>query len=175
MYRKPDGQMTIEDFILPFEGKLKADNRWVKMAEIIPWDEIEQEYAKLFENEIGNVAKPARMALGALIIKEKCGYSDIETVEQIEENPYLQFFIGLKEYKTEAPFDPSLMVHFRKRFNMEAINSINEKIFKKGRNDKDDLPPTGGGKKGKQKIKNKGKLIIDATCAPADIRYPTDL
>ena len=175
MYRKPDGQMTIEDFILPFEGKLKADNRWVKMAEIIPWDEIEQEYAKLFENEIGNVAKPARMALGALIIKEKCGYSDIETVEQIEENPYLQFFIGLKEYKTEAPFDPSLMVHFRKRFNMEAINSINERIFKKGRNDKDDPPPTGGGKKGKKKIKNKGKLIIDATCAPADIRYPTDL
>lgn len=172
MYRKPDGQMTIEDFILPFEGKLKADNRWVKMAEIIPWDEIEQEYAKLFENEIGNVAKPARMALGALIIKEKCGYSDIETVEQIEENPYLQFFIGLKEYKTEAPFDPSLMVHFRKRFNMEAISNINEKIFKKGRSDKDDPPPTGGGKK---KIKNKGKLIIDATCAPADIRYPTDL
>jgi transposase, IS5 family len=91
MYRKPDGQMTIEDFTLPFEGKLKTDNRWVKMAEIIPWDEIEQEYAKLFENEIGNVAKPARMALGALIIKEKCGYSDIETVEQIAENPYLQF------------------------------------------------------------------------------------
>lgn len=175
MYRKPDGQMTIEDFILPFEGKLKADNRWVKMAEIIPWDEIEQEYAKLFENEIGNVAKPARMALGALIIKEKCGYSDIETVEQIEENPYLQYFIGLREYKTEAPFDPSLMVHFRKRFNMEAINNINEKIFKKGQNDKDDLPPTGGSKKGKKKIKNKGKLIIDATCAPADIRYPTDL
>ena len=65
--------MTIEDFILPFEGKLKAENRWVKMAEIIPWDEIEPEYAMLFENEIGNVAKPARMALGALIIKEKCG------------------------------------------------------------------------------------------------------
>jgi transposase, IS5 family len=71
------------------------------------------------------------MALGALIIKEKCGYSDIETVEQIEEKPYLQFFIGLKEYKTEAPFDPSLMVHFRKRFNMEAIKAIYENIFLK--------------------------------------------
>jgi transposase, IS5 family len=175
MYRKPDGQMTIEDFILPFEGKLKADNRWVKMAEIIPWDKIEQEYAKLLENEIGNVSKPTRMALGALIIKEKCGYSDIETVEQIEENPYLQYFIGLKEYKTEAPFNSSLMVHFRKRFNMDAIGNINEKIFKAGRKDKDDPPPTGGGKKSKKKIKNKGKLIIDATCAPADIRYPTDL
>lgn len=53
----------------------------------------------------------ARMALGALIINEKCGFSGIETVEQIAENPYLQFFIGLKEYKTEAPFDPSLIVH----------------------------------------------------------------
>ena len=176
MYRKPDGQLTIDDFILPFEGKLRADNRWVKMAQIIPWDEIEQEYSKLFENETGNVAKPARMALGALIIKEKCGYSDIETVEQIQENPYLQYFIGFKEFTTEAPFDPSLMVHFRKRFNMEAINAINEKIFKTKRKDKDDPPPTGGGsRKGKKKIKNKGKLIIDATCAPADIRYPTDL
>jgi transposase, IS5 family len=177
MYRKPGGQLSIDDFILPFEGKLSAENRWVKMAEIIPWNEIEQDYAKLFENEIGNVAKPARMALGALIIKEKCGYSDIETVEQIKENPYLQYFIGLREYIYEAPFDPSLLVHFRKRFGMEAINDINEKIFSAGRKDKDDdLPPTCGiGKKGKQKIKNKGKLIIDATCAPADIRYPTDL
>jgi len=175
MYRKPDGQLTIDDFILPFAGKLRADNRWVKMAQIIPWDEIEQEYSKLFENETGNVAKPARMALGSLIIKEKCGYSDIETAEQIQENPYLQYFIGFKEYTTEAPFDPSLMVHFRKRFNMEAINAINEKIFKAKRKDKDDPPPAGGSKKGKQKIKNKGKLIIDATCAPADIRYPTDL
>jgi transposase, IS5 family len=175
MYRKPDGQQTIDDFILPFAGKLRADNRWVKMSQLIPWEEIEQEYSKLFENETGNVAKPARMALGALIIKEKCGYSDIETVEQIQENPYLQYFIGFKEYITEAPFDPSLMVHFRKRFNMEAINAINEKIFKAKRKDKDDPPPGGGSKKGKQKIKNKGKLIIDATCAPADIRYPTDL
>ena len=105
------------------------------------------------------------MALGALIIKEKCGYSDIETVEQIKENPYLQYFIGLKEYKYEAPFDPSLMVHFRKRFGMDAINAINEKIFEQHKKDRDDDPPPTGGKsrKGKKKSKNKGKLIIDAT------------
>ena len=55
------------------------------------------------------------MALGALIIKEKLQISDEETVEQIRENPYLQFFTGLESYVDEAPFDPSLMVHFRKR------------------------------------------------------------
>ncbi len=73
-------------------------------------------------------AKPLRMALGALIIKEKCGFSDRETVEQIKENPYLQYFIGLEEFKTEAPFDSSLMVHFRKRLGVDEIIDINEMI-----------------------------------------------
>ena len=67
MYRKPDGQLTLDDFKLPFEGNLSAENRWIKMTQLIPWDEIERDYARLFENDIGNVAKPARMALGALI------------------------------------------------------------------------------------------------------------
>ena len=40
-----------------------------------------------------------RMALGALIIKEKLSISDRETVEQIKENPYLQYFIGIESYK----------------------------------------------------------------------------
>ena len=47
---------------------------------------------------MGALAKPFRMALGALIIKEKLGISDRETVEQIKENPYLQYFIGLESY-----------------------------------------------------------------------------
>jgi len=51
------------------------------------------------------------MALGALIIKERLGTSDRETVEQIKENPYLQYFIGMKSYSSEAPFDASMMVH----------------------------------------------------------------
>ena len=40
---------------------------------------------------MGAPAKPFRTALGALIIKEKLGISDRETVEQIKENPYLGF------------------------------------------------------------------------------------
>ena len=53
------------------------------------------------------------MALGALIIKEKLGTSDRETVEQIQENPDLQYFIGLSEYSNKEPFEPSMMVYFR--------------------------------------------------------------
>ncbi len=186
MYRRPTGQMVIEDFILPFEGKLDANNRWVKLAEIIPWSTIENDYAKLFPSNAGEVAKPLRMVLGSLIIKEKCGFSDRETVEQITENPYLQYFIGLEKYQLEPPFDPSLMVHFRKRLDKETLKKINELICQgkqtKGPKDPDKpgSPPPSGGTTKQDNSKptqpaNKGKLLLDATCAPADIRYPTDL
>jgi len=68
------------------------------------------------------------MALGSLIIKERCGFTDREIVEQITENPYLQHFIGLEKYQIEPPFDPSLMVFFRKRLDQEIMKEINELI-----------------------------------------------
>ena len=92
-----------ENFQFPLERKLSPDNRWIVMANLIPWSEFEEEYAKNFSEEMGAPAKSFRLALGALIIKEKLGISDRETVEQIKENPYLQYFIGLSSYQNEAP------------------------------------------------------------------------
>jgi transposase, IS5 family len=177
LYRKKDNQLTIGDFLLPFGGYLLADNRWVIKAKMIPWDEIEGDYAELFPSGTGTVAKPARVAFGALIIKETLGLTDEETVEQIRENPYLQYFLGYTEYSTEKPFDPSLMVFFRKRFGLKNLTEINDIICKKQRKDDDVEPPaTGSGKTSKPgELKNKGKMLMDATCVPADIRYPTDL
>jgi hypothetical protein len=68
------------------------------------------------------------MALRALIIKEKLGISDRETVEQIKENPYLQYFIGRSAYSNEAPFDASLLVKFRERIKAPLVNQINQKL-----------------------------------------------
>ncbi len=70
------------------------------------------------------------MALGALIIKEKLGISDRETVAQIKENPYLQDFIGLESDNNEALFDPSILVHYRERIDADLINKINSEIVK---------------------------------------------
>ena len=113
MYLKTERQLPLENFYLPFGGQLDPENRWVKLSKLIPWDVIEDKYAALFaKNNTGAPAKPVRMALGALLIKEKGGFSDEEVVEQIKENPYLQYFIGLPEFQKEAPFDPSMMVHW---------------------------------------------------------------
>jgi len=179
MYRKRDGQPEFENFALPFSGKLSSRNRWVRLSKEIPWEHIEDKYAEQFSKDnMGAPAKSLRMALGALIIKERLAITDEETVEQIRENPYLQYFIGLYEYQEDAPFDPSMMVHFRKRINIEMLTEINELIIHgkdkqtKKEEEKDDDAGDGTNDKNKS---NKGKLIIDATCAPADIKYPTDL
>jgi transposase, IS5 family len=177
MYRHNDpNQMTFEDFYLPFSGRLRSDNRWVLLSKHIPWDQVERDYAGLFGgSDTGREAKSARLALGALIVKERLGTTDRETVEQIRENPYLQYFLGFPEYKDEEPFHPSLMTHFRKRFDKEALTKINEAIVlaapqaAQAQTSEQDEPPKD------PPPSHRGKLIVDATCTPADISYPTDV
>lgn len=178
MYRYSNGQISLADFKQPVGMNLKESNRWVKKAQTIPWLEIEKQYAALFTNRKGNVAKPLRLALGACIIQAEYGYSDEETALQIQENPYLQYFCGYHGYDDEKlPFDPSLMVYFRKRLTPEILGEINEMIVRDAKarqaketeskdDDSDDSPGSGG---------NSGTMIVDATCAPFNIRYPQDV
>ncbi len=195
MYRKQEQPpISPENFELTNECKLSSDNRWVIMAGLIPWSEFEEEYATLFDEEMGAPAKSFRMALGALIIKEKLGISDRSTVEQIKENPYLQYFIGMSSYSNEDPFDTSMLVHFRERISASCVNKVNQEIVKrmlettsaqtteKKRQEKEKEISESATPAAESPLtnpegepKNRGKLILDATCAPADISYPTDL
>ena len=188
-----------------------------------------------------------------MFIKEHENLTDERTVEFISENPYAQYFLGLKEFKREQLFDSSMMTHFRKRCAPELMGEINEALYQKmnppkpsekinnegdnktDRQDKtessqDKSSQSQGGKsqggqdkggnvnkseetknsndrkgnetenvtngetkpnnetktgnenqtviEGKNEAsapKNKGKMILDATVAPSDVRYPTDL
>lgn len=173
--------MEFEDFVLPFSGKLRSDNRWVKLAKFIPWGEFESAYSKSLTNSsLGPPAKSVRIALGSLIIKERLGATDEETVEQIRENPYLQYFLGYKEYKDEQPFDPSLFVYFRKRFRKATLSDINEAIARKALDEEKKRTAKKSSKNsdddpGSSLNSKRGKLLVDATCTPADITFPTDL
>ena len=53
---------------------------------------------------------------------------DAGTVEQIRENPYLQYFLGFSEYRDSAPFDASMLVHFRQRLNLELQAQVNDAV-----------------------------------------------
>ena len=206
MYRKTNPeQLYLEDFKLQFGGKLRADNRWVKLSKHMPRELIEEIYARSLSADIGAGAINSRIAFGSIYAKENENWTDRSTLENFLENPYFQYFLGYKEFQMDPPFDASMMVHFRKRFPNEAINEINEAIFKsialevEERKNKPKPPSSGGGAVSEdapapssdnpsntandsenkcsepEVATNKGKLILDATCAPADIRYPTDL
>jgi hypothetical protein len=180
-----------DDFFLPFGGTLNKENRWVILANLIPWWKAEEKYAKPFKKTFrGQKPVSVRIALGALIIQTRLGVSDRETVQQITENPYLQYFIGLPGFQEQQPFHPSLMTHFRKRLGENIIHEVNEWLVleqeqnRDSQDDPDDDDPsngcsssneTGSTPMESQPNNNQGKLLLDATCAPADIAYPTDL
>jgi len=191
-------QLVLSGFESPFRNQLLSTNRWVILANSIPWDTLVSTYNRQLGNKFtGAGSINPRVAIGALIIKHLCDISDRETILQIQENMYMQYFIGYSSFSNEAPFDASLFVDIRKRLTLEQINEINEKILgiiskvaadkeQSSENSKEDEPSdnndvaeseTGNINDSDNNTEpaHKGSLLMDATACPQDIAYPTDL
>ena len=183
-------QLSLTEFDWPFQTALDENNRWVKLSECIPWDELAEGYYQDLVSTHGRPTKDARLVIGAVIIKHKLCLSDRETVAQIQENPYLQYFVGLPGYQMEAPFVPSLLVEIRKRMGQSVFDVFQSAIVDavedakarqkkasraKSDHDTNEPPSASGGGSPDKEPEHEGKLILDATVAPQAIRYPTDL
>ncbi len=188
----PSSQLKIEAFKTPFELKLDSNNRWVNLSQLIPWDNLASIYYKNLHNDKGRAAVDARIAIGAMVIKHKLKLSDRETIATIQENPYMQYFLGLDQFHANPVFDPSVFVDLRKRMGEDTFDDFNEIIIAKAVNksipkkvstknlaeqpdavieqqDNTQVPAS-------QKVaKPKGKLKLDATVSDIYIKYPTDL
>ena len=101
---------------------MNPNNRWIKMADSIPWEQFERKYARLFKGEKWKCRKAAPLGSWSLIIQTKYQYSDRELVGQLTENPCYQYFIGLPGYLEEPPSDAITLVLFRKRLKANVIN-----------------------------------------------------
>ncbi|MFZ2801056.1 MAG: IS5 family transposase [Syntrophorhabdus sp.] len=196
-------QMTIEEFKTPFEIRLNKENRWVKLGESMPWDALAKIYYRSMSSNTGAPAIDARIVIGAMIIKHKMKLDDRETIEAIRENIYMQYFLGLREYKYEDVFDRTLFTTLRYRLGADKFDAMTRQIILRSENkedaaekdhddrdndvtvnklcgdaEEDNVKKTGSSEvsvtKGKP-AKNKGKLIMDATVADQMIAYPTDL
>ncbi len=175
-------QISISEFKMPFEAKLDENNRWVVLSKIVPWEEFARLYYKNFKSNRGAPTKDARLVLGVIIIKHIMKTDDRGVIEMIQENPYMQYFLGLEAFTYEQVMTPSLLVSIRKRIVLDLFESLTDDLIRKGsklksgakpeevdmdtKDDDDDPNPHPG---------NKGKLQLDATVCDADIKYPTDL
>ncbi len=195
----PSNQLTLEGFKHPFYKQLKSNNRWVKMAEVIPWDELAGIYSRNLDSGAGRLSVDVRMVIGALIIKHKQKLSDRDTVDMISENVYMQYFCGLKGFQSEPPFDASLFVDIRKRMGADKFDQFNETVIRRAESLKpkrkriikddtsdhhdtnDNIRMQGAESEKnadtspKKEIPNQGKLKLDASVADQYITYPTDL
>lgn len=171
------GQLTFDDMKGSLEG-LPKTNRWVVLGDTLPWLEFEKLYNKRLNNaDRGADNIPARTVISALIIKHRLNLSDRETIQAIQENPYMQYMCGLTEYTVQPIFDPSLFVTIRKRITIEDINAMTLELARKtGENDGVDSEGKGdGGANGVVDRTLPSDLKADATCADAEVRYPTDI
>jgi Transposase domain (DUF772). len=188
MYKRQCGQISVFEDETHFGGvKLDSGNQWVKLGKRIPWASLEERYAGTFASNVGNPGMSCRMAVGSLVIQKRYGFSDEDTRQEIQMNPYLQYFIGLSGFQHEAPFDQSTMTLFRKRVTPEMLTELNDFIIgrrnpyeKKPEDEDDDSPenPACGESAPKEDAaekSNHGTLTLDATCAPQDIHFPTDI
>ena len=178
-------QLMLEGFETEFEKWIDPTNKWVELSHRVPWDELSEAYNQSLSKILGRPGKDGRLVIGALILKHFYRYSDEETIEQIQMNPYYQYFVGFKAFQKAPAFCPSLFVDIRKRMDGEVYKefeqSLTDEIEKiQSRETTEQKPKTlieknTDEKQARQNSDNKGTLIVDATIADQDIRYPTDL
>jgi len=181
---KPQSQLSIKEFAMPFEADLDPNNRWVVMSHVIPWYLFAKEYYKNFRTNRGAPTLDARLVLGVVIIKHMLKLDDVGVIEIIQENPYMQYFLGLTAFTTKPVMDPSLLVHIRKRIDLGTFEVMTDELIRRGMKIKEATP--GKSKEKKEDVdgddvdqntgsSNQGKLQLDATVADAEIKFPTDL
>lgn len=189
-------QISIKEFKTGLGRSLNPENRWVRLAEILPWDQLHEIYADTLCRDFGRPAKYSRLILGSIIVKHKKHLTDEELIEEIKENPYIQYFLGYEGFTYEKPFDPTLLVTIRKRLGQDVFNDFNQELIariqevelanppepkkKKRRKKKQEPPPSNQSELSLEEKKtegpsNKGQLLVDAFVAPQDIKFPTDL
>jgi hypothetical protein len=169
-----EAQLCIEEFKTPFQTTLLSDNRWVVLSTIVPWDTFASSYISMMNIKTGRPGISPRIVLGALIIKHMEKLDDRGVIAAISENPYMQFFIGLKEFTAHPVFDPSLFVELRKRVGADVFDLLNTKLISAISKDKDENSTGDTDHTQDPPVPNKGKLQMDATVADQYITYPTD-
>lgn len=96
----PASERTLSLFRTPYEQSLDPDNRWVRMAAVVPWDEMAKVFFVHMSADHGRASIDLRIILGALLVKHIEGISDEDTILCIQENVYAQYFVGLPSFQS---------------------------------------------------------------------------
>jgi IS5 family transposase len=150
--REKQGHLLYQDLL----KELNPKHPLLALAQKLPWALFEKEFAPLYSH-IGRPAKPIRLMVGLLLLKQLKNLSDESVVEAWVENPYYQAFCGFEHFQWKLPCDSTDLVYFRKRIGEEGM----EKIFK-----------ASVALHGKAALER--EVVIDTTVQEKNITFPTD-
>ncbi len=136
--------------------QLDSSHPLLALAKEIDWQTIEENLSKYYSHK-GRKAKPIRLMVGLLMLKQLYKHSDEGMIEQWQMNPYYQVFCGQTEFQTTPPCHPTELVKFRNRIGEQGI----EKVFAESVR----LHGTAA---------EENKVIVDTTVQEKAITYPTD-
>ena len=108
MYRQsPTGQLSFENFYLPFGGKLSGENRWIRLSELVPWETFESEYAEQFSQGQGAPANQGKFLLDATVAPADIRYpTDIKLLNEAREQTGIAIDALYKQVKEQLPKKP---------------------------------------------------------------------
>lgn len=160
MYRGKDhsGEYLFKE-LMPFGGQLAEDNRWLRIKGLIPWAELEREYANNFSWR-GRSGLDGRLVMGLLLLKHMSGLGDIEVVLALQENVYWQAFCGMERFETGRKLHPTALTKLRHKLGPKFMKAMEDKTYRVLIE--------------KKIIRGKG-MLVDATVMPEKIKYPNDI
>lgn len=127
-----------------------------KLGDQINWKGLEESFEGYY-SEQGRPAKPVRLMVGLLLLKQMYNQSDENVVERWKENIYWQQFCGMEEFQWGLPCDPSDLTYFRNRIGEEGVAVILAHSIELH------------GKEAKE-----SEVVVDSTVQEKNISYPTD-
>lgn len=111
-------------FTTPFDNELSPTNRWVQLEKIVPWDRMSKIFFARLDRFQGRGSIDLRIVMGAMFIQHSLNLTDRATIELIQENIYMQYFVGLPSFQIKPVFDHSLLSVFRKRLGKKGSKEM---------------------------------------------------
>ena len=144
-------------FLMPtLNEQLDPRQALKQLADKIPWRQFEQAFGAYYSEE-GRPAKPVRLMVGLLLLKQLFNQGDETVVAAWVQNPYWQYFCGMSEFQWALPCDPSDLVYFRQRIGEAGVQRILQ------------VSAQLHGPKAQEK-----EVVVDTTVQEKNITYPTD-
>lgn len=160
--KSPQKNPQADLFRAELRNMINPSHSLVKLSEVVDWEELDQTFGKTFNPGKGRPAISTRLMIALHYLKYTFDLSDDDVLQGWIENPYWQFFSGMKYFEHRFPIHSSSMTRWRNRIGDNGAEELLKQTIEAGLKLKA-IKPT--------QLK---RVNVDTTVQEKDIRFPTD-